>query len=258
MNIKSCMQYKLGFFLTIFVQPAQIVVMHLLFKGLYAYNQTQSVKGYSLNEMIWYFIAVSFIFIFIWNFTHTNLSRKIISGDLSVDLIRPVSVMQLELADAIGLRIAGVICEFFPSIILMSFLYPPAFLTVFSMLRFFLVIAGSFLLYFMMSFFIGLFAYLVKNSTTILIVKNLVVPAIGGIHFPLEFLPEPINHVLDYLPFKYIFYWPIQFFLNRPAARESFFVFNIFFIQMIFALLFYLLSKGFYRYIAKEYCATGS
>ena len=258
MDLKVCLQYKLGFFITVFVQPFEILVIHLLFKGLYAYNQTQLVQGYSLNEMIWYFIVVRFVFIFIWNWTCVDMSDKIISGKLTLDLVRPVSVMKLELANALGDRIMGVLLEFIPSMLLLSLLYPPKFLIAYSMLRFFIVIIGSFLLYFMISFFISLFAYPIKNSTTIIIVQNFIIPAIGGINFPLEFLPSGVNRVLDFLPFKYIFYWPIQFFLNRPATREPFFVFRIFLIQMLFTLVFYLLSKLFYNHIAKEYCATGS
>ncbi len=225
MNIKSCMQYKLGFLMSLIIQPFVLLINYALFKSIYAYNDTNSIKGYNLMQIVWYYQAINFVFVFIWNWVHTNISSKVLNGDLVMDLLRPVSLFKLELADAIGQRIVGVLLEFLPAIVIYSLIIFPTFVTIYSMIRFFVVIFFAFFLYYAFGFTVSLIVFAVKNSTTVTAVKEIIAAALGGAYIPLEYFPAGFNRFLDFLPFKYIFYWPgsILFEYENDAELEFLF-----------------------------------
>ena len=255
MNIKVYIQDKWGYLFTLFIQPILMIINYLLYSSIYEYNNTSEIKGYELNQMIWYFTAVNFIFVFIWNTTHTRIAERVLSGDMSIDLLRPVSLFKFEIADAIADRIVGILCEFIPAIFLYSLIVFPKFLTLKSMIMFLIVVMFAFILYFNISYIIGMFAFLIKNNNTIIVVKEALITLLGGVYFPLEFLPDRLNAFLDLLPFKYVFYWPIQFFLNNNVNEML--MLRIIVKQLIWSLILYVLSKFITRIKIKKYCAVG-
>ena len=218
MNIKIYIQHKWGFLFTLFVQPVVLLINYFIFTSIYAYNGTAVIKGYEVNQMIWYYTAVHFVSIFIWNNAHQNISSKVLSGDISVDLLKPTNLYLIELADAIGLRLVGILLEFLPAVFIYSFL--------------------------------------LKRSQTINAIKDVLVNVFGGVLIPLEFYPQAIAGVLDYLPFKYIFYWPVQFFLNRHVGELSVFL-RVTVIQLIWILLLFALAQVMSKSMMRRYCAVG-
>jgi ABC-type uncharacterized transport system permease subunit len=78
-------------------------------------NRADSILGYSLAQMIWYFAAVSFTWYFIYNSADTNISGKVLSGALISDLQKPLSLFQNELANAMAIRLLSVVFNFIPA-----------------------------------------------------------------------------------------------------------------------------------------------
>ena len=256
MNIKIYIQHKWGFLFTLFVQPVVLLINYFIFTSIYAYNGTAVIKGYEVNQMIWYYTAVHFVSIFIWNNAHQNISSKVLSGDISVDLLKPTNLYLIELADAIGLRLVGILLEFLPAVFIYSLVVFPDFISIISVLQFLVTSILSFFLYFNLGFFVGMFAFLLKRSQTINAIKDVLVNVFGGVLIPLEFYPQAIAGVLDYLPFKYIFYWPVQFFLNRHVGELSVFL-RVTVIQLIWILLLFALAQVMSKSMMRRYCAVG-
>jgi ABC-2 type transport system permease protein len=256
-HMKVFMRYKSSYLITLVLIPLLMLINISLFKSIYSFNQTVSIKGYTLEQMVWYYTTVNFVFVFIWNFTHTRISEKILSGDLVIDLLRPISLFRSELAHAVALRLVGILLEFVPNIFLYSLIIFPSFITPLSLIRFFIIIIFAFVLYYMISFLIGLLAFIVKNNMTVIALKEVVITALGGVFIPLEFLPGGLNRVLDFLPFKYIFYWPIQVFLNKGNTGDWRFFFEIVGVQIIWSLFFYILCRLLWKRVVKQFCAAG-
>ena len=210
-----------------------------------------------MDRMIWYYVAVNFIYNCIWNYTDIRISERILNGNLTMDLLRPVSLFRFELASAIASRMVAVICEFIPGLFLFSLIYFPVFLTVASFAKFGLMVFMAFLLYFLFNFILGLGAFLIQNNNSIVAIRMAFVNITGGALIPLEFYPGWLNRILDFLPFKYIFYWPVQFFLNREATRSGVVLLHIFGLQLVWVLLFFLLGKFLWRKVIKQFCAVG-
>lgn len=257
MHFKVWVQYKWTYMLTLIIHPIILLINIALFSSIYAHNHTQFIKGYSLEQMIWYFTTVSFINIFAWNYTDVRISDRILTGELAIDILRPVSLFRFELANAIALRLAGVFFEFIPGIVLFSLIYYPRFLTLASLIKFVILAIMTFLIYFLLNFILGLLAFLIKNNTAIISLRVTIIYIIGGAIIPLEFYPDWFNNLLDFLPFKYMFYWPVQFFLNKESVRGLDKMVQIFLVQWFWVLILYILCKLFWKKTVRRFYAAG-
>jgi len=257
MNLKIIVQYKWSLLISIFADPFVILINISLFTSIYRYNKTNSILGYSLNQMIWYFTGVLFIWYITCNLTDWNMAAKILSGDLVMDLLKPLSVLKLEFANAVALRICGILFEFIPGMIVYSLILYPDFMTVFSMLRFLAVVVMSFILFFLINFLVGLSAFVIKSNFSLQSLKSIIFSLTAGAYIPLEFFPKWLNTINNFLPFQYLFYWPIQFFINRGDTGKAYTFFRILGIQALWIIFLFILCRVLWKQAIKKFCAVG-
>jgi ABC-2 type transport system permease protein len=139
-------------------------------------------------------------------------------GDLSQDLLRPVSIFTWELGHAVSMRIAGLLLDFIPALVVFSLILGADFLQPLPLLRFCLAASVAFLIVFALNAMVGLLTIFIPGARAMLNWNHMVIAFLGGAFIALEFFPGWVQNVLNSLPFAYVFYWPIQFFLNRGVA----------------------------------------
>ena len=256
-NIKSIIQYRRSFVLTLIMQSASLLIYILLFKSIYEYSNVDQINGYGLKQMVWYFASANFVTACVLNFADYRISGKVISGNLAVDLLRPISLFKIELSNAIALRLIGVIFEFLLGFVLYSLFYFPDFLTASSSAKFLLLIPGSFAINFALNYLIGLLAFYIKNSNSLSQLKLFLIQFMGGAFIPLEFFPAIANRVFDFLPFKYVYYWPIQFFINADIAQGWAIFGVILSVQLVWCIALYFASKVLWKTVVRKFCGAG-
>lgn len=78
--------------MTVIIQSILLLINMSLFKSIYAYNDATSIKGYDFEQMVWYYTSYYVILSFVWNGITHEISRKVLSGQLATDLLKPISV----------------------------------------------------------------------------------------------------------------------------------------------------------------------
>ncbi len=257
LNFKVSFQYKWTMAISVFCQPILLIINIALFKSIYAYNDTTSIKGYGFEQMVWYYTAYYVILSFVWNGITNQISRKILTGQLASDLLKPISVFRAMLASAIGSRLVALLIEFFPGMVIYSLIVFPSFLTLKSFLSFLIIAFLGFVLNYMYSFLLGMSAMIIKNNMSINAIREVLQAIVGGGLIPLEFMPVWLNRIFDFLPFKYIIYWPIQFFLNRVEDDMLGTLIRVGGIQLIWIIAFYVAIKILWKRLIKKFCAAG-
>ena len=250
-------QYKWTFAVTVLTQPFVLLLNMALFKSIYAYNHTDLIKGYEYSQMVWYFLSFMIVNAFVWNATTIEMSHKILSGDLTGDLLKPVSVFVLELGDSIASRVIAILMDFLPTMVICSLILFPGFMTPASFLRFIAVVIPAFFLNFFWAYLMGMFALVLKNNSSLYALNNLFAAFAGGAFIPLEFFPSWANRIISALPFKYIFYWPIMCFLNKAPADSWSSVLRILSGQLIWGAVLFAGSLALWKRLEKHYCAAG-
>jgi ABC-2 type transport system permease protein len=256
-SFKAMIQYKWTFAMTLLSQPILVLINLTLFKSIYAYNETSSIKGYSLDQMVWFFIAGMIVSAFVWNSTVNDISGKILSGELTTDLLKPISLFKYNLADCFASRVIALFMDFIPGMVIYSLIIFPKFLTAFSFAKFLVVVIPAFFINFLCAFVIGLMAMAISNNNSLNAITYLLTAFAGGTLIPMEFYPHWLVTITDFLPFKYIYYWPIQFFLNRSTANGTDILIKTLLFQLLWIGILYVCYKLLWKTMIKKYCAVG-
>ncbi|HOS30622.1 MAG TPA: hypothetical protein PLR39_07420 [Treponemataceae bacterium] len=222
MGLKRIFRYPWGLLMSLVIDPFILILNIFLFKTLFSYSGKADIAGYSLEAMVWYYACVQFIWYWIWNFTDRNVGQRIISGDFTLDLIRPVSLFTFELSRAVSLRLSGIIFEFIPSIILYSIFVPYPLMSFTTIFQFCISAGIAFFMFYAMNFFIGLLGNYLQNTDALQAVKHIIIATLGGSLIPLEFFPDALTNVLIRLPFASLFHWPLRFFLGMGNGWGEF------------------------------------
>jgi ABC-2 type transport system permease protein len=257
LNLKVLFQFKRAFYIMFFVNFAVVLVYLPLFKSIYSFNSTEHIVGYTLQQMVWYFAATKFVNTCIHSYADSRISSKILRGDLSIDLLKPISLFKVELAHGLGLKVPAILIQMLLPFAVYSIILFPSFITVSSILKFLVLNIGGFLIFLTINYLIGLSSFYIKDNNSIIRLKEFFVEFAGGAYIPLDFFPDWANRILDILPFKYIYYWPIQFFLNTKAANESYIFIKIALVQLLWIIALLLISKFLYKNVIRNYCAVG-
>lgn len=254
---KIMIRYRATYIVSLIGEPISFIIQVILFTKIYEYNQAEVMVGYSLSQMIWYFAGVTFVWFLIWNGVDNSIANKILSGDLAIDLLRPFSIFLFELAIAAGTRITGLLMEFIPIFIMFSFISFPGFLTVLSITKFFLVVLFSFILFFNINYLVGISAFWIKSNYSLQSIKLVLISFLAGSYIPLEFYPEKIRVLVGYLPFQYLFYWPVQFFLNLEHTHGFKTLIHVLSLQLFWILLLYGFCRFAWKRAIERFCAVG-
>lgn len=257
MHFKRYFQYKWTFAMSFFTQPIIFVINYIVFQSIYSYGEKDTIQGYSMEQMVWFFTANLLVNAFVWNPTVGSMSKKILSGNLTRDLLRPISLFQFEMADCVASRSVSVLVDFLPGLVLYSLILPPRFITALSFLKFLTVVIPAFFLNYLTASLIGICAMWVQNSTSLHAVSNIMISFVGGSLIPMEFYPDVVRWLTDYLPYKYIYYWPIQFYLNKGMAQRGDFFLQIIAIQLVWIVALWLMYQVGWKRLLKTYGAVG-
>ncbi len=256
-NFKVMIFYRYVFLITFMIDPILLLINMALFTAIYSYNKTHVLLSYTLTQMIWYFAASNFIWNFIWNKTDDDISRGIQTGDMAMQLIRPIPVIKSNLANTIAHRFAGILFEFCPSMIIFCILCFPTFLTIYAFLKFLSFMLLGFIMNYLINFLIGLSSFFIKSNFSLQALKTIFITLTAGAYIPFEFLPNWLRHIFELLPFQYLVYWPIQFLLNKDITQSNLFYLKILASQILWIFAFYVFVKIFWKLAVKRFCSAG-
>jgi ABC-2 type transport system permease protein len=256
-NLKILFFYRFDFVLSLLLDPIILIFKILIFKAIYDYNHTDVILGYTYSQMIWYFAGINFIYYLVWNDIDNSLGNSILSGHIVLQLSKPVSIINWELAKTASYKIGGILFQFLPSFIIYTIIIFPKFLTALAVLKFFILCIFAFFLFYLLNFLIGTTAFVLKSIVSIQQIKFILLNFAAGIFLPIDFYPEIIQQILKFTPFPYVCYIPIQFLLNQPVTAGWNYFMMVVLIQLVWIGLLYLLCHVCWRRLVKLFCAPG-
>lgn len=256
-NLKKTFQYRWSALVSLIVDPLMLVLFINLLTSLYTRNDTSSVMGYSLTQMIWYFGASKFFFYLVVCSTDRSLSESILTGGLATRMIKPVAIITMEFSEAVVARVSAFFLEFVPNFIIYCILVPPSFMTIESFAKYLILTALAFILFFLMSFMLGLIAFKWENAEAFYEIKALVISVLAGASIPIEFFPALFQRIIKFFPFQYMFYTPIRVFLNMPETQGTSYFVNTVMILMVWIGILYVSALALWRKNSPSFSAVG-
>ncbi|HEX3027789.1 MAG TPA: ABC-2 family transporter protein [Clostridia bacterium] len=208
--------HMLGKLLALFVQ---ISIWYALFKGS---SEVGSNMGtVTISEMVSYTMISTFISIFVQNSCISLIDHKINTGEIGMDLIKPMNFKLYLLSMMGGNIIFRIIFEIIPLLAIGIPVFGLMIPTWLHFLLFLIALINGAAVFFLLSYIFGLTGFWYISvwhfdrflfSTTRLF---------SGAFIPLWFFPDVLNKVSSYLPFKSIYFVPITIYLEKVGTADA-------------------------------------
>lgn len=243
-EIQRALAYRISFFGYVIGDILQIAVSFYLWSAIFNSSTKATMNGFTKNEIIVY-IVISFITAMsIDSGTEWIVGGEVQTGEIAINLIRPINYKLRLLTQALGSVLWQFIAVFIPGwIALVGIRYftlgllPPHIGTV---ALYLLSLIFSFLIWFLFNFCFGLLAFYVTYIWGLNVFKNTIVKFLSGAIIPIIFFPAWFQNFLMFLPFGSINYTPVMIYLNKYSWYGTLQVLGI---QILWVVILYLLSK---------------
>lgn len=216
--------FALGTLMRFLPMITQIFLWTAVFESVGGGSATARVAGYSLNDMIAYYLLSMLARAFSsMPGLASTIAKQIREGEIKKYIVQPIDLISFMLLGRVAHKVAYYTISTLP------------FALVFFLCRGYFengwpaseVLAGfiiSCVLGFLMGYFmdlcIGLIGFWFLEVSSLLFIYMLLNFFLSGHMFPLDLLNEPWRTIVDWLPFKYMAYFPAAIFLGKIPADQ--------------------------------------
>lgn len=210
----NTLAYRLRYYTGIVTYFIYVSVYYFIWKAIYLNGP--AIAGFDFSHMLTY-VAVGWIIrSFYFNNIDQDLAQQVTEGKLVMDLIKPVNIQLMYMAQALGESVFRLALLTAPTAIILTLVFPlrlPASWTCFAA---FLVSASlTFFIVAGINFAIGTLAIRLLSILGLLRAKYFLLELFSGLLVPISFFPHAFQRVLDFMPFKYISYVPLLIYLGK-------------------------------------------
>ena len=252
MQFKQYTIYKSNFWLFTLNRVVEIVVYIFVWQAIY--NQTGDAGGYTLSQMITYYILVFTLIAFATWGINEDMAHSIRNGKINKELLNPLTYFKYyfgmnlgELAFALVVGIATfIICNIFWSVS-----FP---VSIIHFILFIIVILLGIPITFFLQMIAGTVGFYSNSIWGMQILRQAIISIFSGIIAPITLFPGWFQTLANILPFKELIYTPINIWLGEIAIVE---IWPIIIKQIIWGIILYIVAKIFFNHAIKKVTING-
>lgn len=252
MHFKSYNIYASNFYLFTLNRVVEVIIYIFVWQAIY--QQTGETTGFSLAQMITYYILVVALVPFaLWGINE-DIAHSIRNGQINRQLLNPISYFHyyfgMNLGElGFGLLVAGatfLICTiFWPVVLPASFLHFVLFV--------FIILLGI-PITFCLQMIVGTAGFYTNSIWGMQILRKSIISIFSGLIAPLTLFPNWFQTIANWLPFQELIYTPINLYLGKIPLNEVGFVF----LKLIFwTIILYGIAKIFFEHAIKNITING-
>jgi ABC-2 type transport system permease protein len=213
-----------------------------------------AVGGFTSDEFAGYYIAWTFVRLWTTGWSPWWIERRIRRGDFTPLLLRPVHPIFTDFGRmTAGKTISGL--TLVPTIIILSIIFQPSIAFVpWSLLAMLPALIIGYFLRFTLMYAMSLTAFWTTRVTALFQLFFALEFFFSGRAVPLTVLPEWAQQIAEFLPYQWMFYFPLELLLGRLTPQETM---TGFLIQIGWFALTLLAFVGVWRAGVRRYVAVG-
>lgn len=218
LGIQSTLVYRVNFLVRAVFGLVPLLALILLWRAIYEGNKDLAVGGYSLAEVVTYYLVVNVV-VALTSVTEDDwqIAADIKDGRISQFLLKPIDYLRYRLCLFAANRLVYTVAALIPTAAFLWFqrelLLGPA--SGLHLAAFSVSLTLTALLQFFVSFTMALLAFWVLEVATFIFILFAFEYIAGGHMFPLDMLPPALLAALNFTPFPYMLYFPVQIYLGR-------------------------------------------
>lgn len=253
-SIKTSLQYRVEMFLWLIIDIIPMLSMVVLWIAVY--SQSQVISGYSLEQMLSYYIIGYFVRSIISVHIEEYWVEEIRKGNISFVLLKPFSFKAFSIMEEIAWKFINIIMVTIPIIIIatqvVDIFYLPSFIQILTLLTSFLI---GFAIDAIFSFFVVAGGFIFNQAHSLSHLKWMLIWILSGAMIPYELMPVWLKNISIALPFQHVYNTPLRLYLEPntinhylPTLAHS----------ILWILTLYIALKIFWKYAIKNYSAVGN
>lgn len=229
-------------------------LIYLIVWTTVAREQGGEVGGFTVGEFAGYFIAWMFVRNITTGWSPFAMEWRIRRGDFNSLLLRPIHPIVTDTADMLASKSVAMLTVV-PTMVVLALIFKPDFALVpWSLLALIPAVIVAFMLRYTLMYVLALTAFWTTRVTALFELWFATEFFFSGRIAPLTVLPEWAQQVAGYLPFKWMFYFPLELLLGRStpeAAAQGFLI------QIVWLAITMLLVRIVWRGAVRQYAAVG-
>ncbi|WP_243117039.1 ABC transporter permease [Natranaerovirga hydrolytica] len=199
------------------------------------------VEDITLSNMITYTVISIIIRMLVHSEIATVFSKKVKTGEIVVDFIKPVSLKSYMFSQQISENTFNFIIIGLPLLLFSQLVYGLEMIANGHTLFLFLIalILGIVIMFYI-DYILGTLIFWVKNNVYVYLVRGALFEIFSGVFVPLWFYPDFLLGAVNYLPFRLVAFEPIAIYLGKTSIKEAY---DIILLQVIWIILLYIIQK---------------
>ncbi|MBU0569750.1 ABC-2 family transporter protein, partial [Patescibacteria group bacterium] len=214
--------------------------------------------GYDRAKILTYVFGLIIVKAFVLSAKSADVAGEIAGGGLSNYLIKPVNYFKYWLTRDISSKALNISFALGESALLFLVLKPPFFIQTnfLSLLMFTISIILAMFIFFVLLFITSSIPFWVPEAAwgVHFLITVVAVEFLSGALFPLDVLPLSLQNVLNYTPFPYMIFFPLQIYLGKITGLVAF---KGIFVSGIWAVTLWFVMNSVWRKGLKVYQAHG-
>ena len=241
--IKS-MTYEFNVYGNIIMQTIIMITSAYFWRALYTGRSV--VDGVNIGSMQTYIIISSALSVLLITNVERRIGLSVEKGSVATDMMKPISLFGMFLAEDIGNIIALIFQNMLPILLIGSLMIKvPVMADIRNLPMFVISVVESFLINWLIAALFGMMAFTTINNNALIQVKKHLIRLLSGSIIPIWFFPEGVSKLLSALPFVYIYQLPLSIYIGRGSRTKMISQMRIQFIWLVIlsALFFYAQSR---------------
>ncbi len=218
-QIKIYMAYVASTWAVIFVNILQIIIFYYIWMAVYGDRST--LHGINKTQIITYVILARVLFMLIAQGVNLWIAHFIQSGDIIVELLRPIDFQLNIYAARIGDFITGIGFMSVPALLVSVLLFGISLpVSIFHGFMFLISLLMAVTIAYFIEFVIGLLSFYTTNGWGLHMLKEAIISFFSGSLVPIAFFPGVLKTIVELLPFKDMIYTPIAIYLGILSPEQ--------------------------------------
>jgi ABC-2 type transport system permease protein len=210
-----------------------LFIFMCLWKATFANSSADSLRGYSLRELIWYLALTECIMMSAPRVT-PQVDEDVRTGAIVVQLVRPLSYPLYRLAANLGEQLARFVVLVPAAAAIAFFLAGVPEHLMEGLLLCALTLPLAFVLDFLGYMLVGLAAFWLEDTSGLSLIYSRLTMVAGGMLLPLDLFPESMASVLKALPFGSIVCGPARLLVHPDPEALCYLLANqVFWIALL-------------------------
>ncbi|MBQ8927503.1 MAG: ABC-2 family transporter protein [Oscillospiraceae bacterium] len=254
-GIIESLQFRLSAFIMVLGNLLYLIVVYFLWRSIYDSAGTDAVGGMTFTDTLIYLVLATALFGFMEMYAVWEIGRSIQSGQIVLDLLKPIPYRRYLFWSYSGSFVTQFCFTFLPTFLVVALVTHGAIHFGLNLLFFVVSVVLAVSINYSIDFLVGTICLYTESIWGINIMKQVIVLLLSGATIPLAFFPAALRQVVNCLPFASIYNAPLTLLLEpRPEPRM---VLETLGMQLLWAVVMNILSKGFWRISLRQITVNG-